>query len=122
MREAVIVSPARTPVGKAERGASNHTTAQALGAHAIRHAVQRAGIDPAEVDDVIMGAAIQMGSSFQNVARQSLLLAGLPDTVAGQTIDRQCSSGMMAIAIAAKQIIADGMDIAIGGGVESILS
>ena len=120
MREAVIVSTARTPVGKAYRGAFNNTTAQALGAHAIRHAVQRAGIDPAEVDDVIMGAAIQMGSSFQNVARQSLLLAGLPDTVAGQTIDRQCSSGMMAIAIAAKQIIADGMDIAIGGGVESI--
>ena len=120
MREAVIVSTARTPIGKAYRGAFNDTTAQAMGAHAIEHAVQRAGVDAAEVEDVVMGAAIQMGSAFQNVARQSLLRAGLPESVAGQTIDRQCSSGMMAIAIAAKQIIADGMDVAIGGGVESI--
>ena len=120
MLEAVIVSTARTPIGKAYRGAFNDTTAQAMGAHAIEHAVQRAGVDAAEVEDVVMGAAIQMGSAFQNVARQSLLRAGLPESVAGQTIDRQCSSGMMAIAIAAKQIIADGMDVAIGGGVESI--
>ncbi len=120
MREAVIVSTARTPIGKAYRGAFNNTTAQAMGAHAIEHAVQRAGVDAAEVEDVVMGAAIQMGSAFQNVARQSLLRAGLPESVAGQTIDRQCSSGMMAISIAAKQIIADGMDVAIGGGVESI--
>ncbi len=120
MREAVIVSTARTPIGKAYRGAFNNTTSQALGAHAIKHAVERAKIDPAEVEDVTMGAAIQMGSAFQNVARQSLLLAGLPDTVAGQSIDRQCSSGMMAISMAAKQIISDGMDVAIGGGVESI--
>lgn len=120
MREALIVSTARSPIGKAYRGAFNNTTAQALGAHAIKHAVERAGIDPAEVEDVVMGTAIQMGSAFQNVARQSLLRAGLPETVAGQTVDRQCSSGMMAIAIAAKQIITDGMDVAIGGGVESI--
>lgn len=119
-REAVIVSTARTPIGKAYRGAFNNTTSQALGAHAIKHAVERAGVDPAEVEDVIMGTAIQMGSAFQNVARQSLLRAGLPVTVSGQTIDRQCSSGMMAISIAAKQIISDGMDVAIGGGVESI--
>lgn len=120
MREAVIVSTARTPIGKAYRGAFNNTTAQALGAHAIEHAVARAGVEAAEVEDVVMGAAIQMGSAFQNVARQSLLRAGMPDSVAGQTIDRQCSSGMMAISIAAKQIISDGMDVAIGGGVESI--
>jgi acetyl-CoA C-acetyltransferase len=120
MREAVIVSTARTPIGKAYRGAFNNTTAQALGAHAIEHAVARAGVEAAEVEDVVMGAAIQMGSAFQNVARQSLLRAGMPDSVAGQTIDRQCSSGMMAISIAAKQIISDGMDVVIGGGVESI--
>ncbi|NCF44807.1 MAG: acetyl-CoA C-acyltransferase [Proteobacteria bacterium] len=120
MREAVIVSTARTPIGKAYRGAFNNTTAQALGAHAIEHAVARAGVEAAEVEDVVMGTAIQMGSAFQNVARQSLLRAGMPDSVAGQTIDRQCSSGMMAISIAAKQIISDGMDVAIGGGVESI--
>jgi len=120
MREAVIVSTARTPIGKAYRGAFNNTTSPAMGGHAIKHAVERAKVDPAEVEDVIMGAAIQMGSAFQNVARQSLLHAGLPDSVAGQSIDRQCSSGMMAISMAAKQIISDGMDVAIGGGVESI--
>ena len=120
MREAVIVSTARTPIGKAYRGAFNNTGSQALGGHVIKHAVERAGIEGGEVEDVIMGSAIQMGSAYMNVARQSLLQAGLPDTVAGQTIDRQCSSGMMAISIAAKQIISDGMDVAIGGGVESI--
>jgi acetyl-CoA C-acetyltransferase len=120
MREAVIVSTARTPIGKAFRGAFNNTTSQALGGHVIKHAVQRAGLEGGEVEDVVMGAAIQMGTAFQNPARQALLHAGLPDTVAGQSIDRQCSSGMMAISIAAKQIICDSMDIAIGGGVESI--
>lgn len=120
MREAVIVSTARTPIGKAYRGAFNNTPSQTLGAHVIKHAVERAGIEGAEVEDVVMGAAIQMGSGYMNVARQSLLEAGLPDSVAGQSIDRQCSSGMMAISIAAKQIISDGMDVAIGGGVESI--
>lgn len=120
MREAVIVSTARTPIGKAYRGAFNNTTSPALAGHAIKHAVDRANIDPAEVEDVIMGAAIQMGSGFQNVARNSLLSAGLPDSVPGQSIDRQCSSGMMAIGMAAKQIITDGMGVAVGGGVESI--
>ena len=120
MRDAVIVSTARTPIGKAYRGAFNDTTTPALGAHAISAAVERAKIDPAEVEDVIMGAAIQMGTAFQNPARQCLIRAGLPDTVSGQSIDRQCASGLMAIATAAKQIITDGMDVAIGGGVESI--
>ena len=120
MREAVIVSTARTPIGKAYRGAFNNTGSQTLGSHVIKHAVERAGIEPGEVEDVIMGAAIQMGSAHMNTARQCLVQAGLPDSVPGQTIDRQCSSGMMAISIAAKQIISDGMDVAIGGGVESI--
>ena len=120
MREAVIVSTARTPIGKAYRGAFNNTGSQAMGGHVIKHAVQRAGVEPGEVEDVIMGAAIQMGSGAMNTARQCLLEAGMPDSVPGQTIDRQCSSGMMAIGIAAKQIISDGMDVAIGGGVESI--
>ena len=120
MREAVIVATARTPIGKAYRGAFNDTQAQALGGHVIAEAVKRAGIAPAEVDDVVMGAAVQQGSSGFNVARQSALRAGLPDTVAGMTIDRQCSSGLMAIATAAKQIIDDGMTVTVGGGLESI--
>ena len=101
MKEAVIVSTARTPIGKAYRGAFNNTGAPTLASHAIRHAVERAGVTPDEVDDVVMGCAMQQGSSGQNVARQSLLAAGLPVTVPGMTVDRQCSSGMMAIAIAA---------------------
>lgn len=120
MKEAVIVSTARTPIGKAYRGAFNNTQAQTLAAHPIREAVKRAGVDPAEVDDVIMGCAMQQGSSGQNVARQALLAAGLPETVSGMTVDRQCSSGMMAIAIAAKQVLHDNMPIVVGGGLESI--
>ncbi|MGO4824249.1 acetyl-CoA C-acyltransferase [Cupriavidus sp. 2KB_15] len=120
MREAVIVSTARTPIGKAHRGAFNNTQAQELGAHAISHAVQRAGIDPAEIADVILGCAVQQGSSGGNVARQALLRAGLPVTVPGMSLDRQCASGLMAIATAAKQIIVDGMQVAVGGGLESI--
>jgi len=120
MREAVIVSTARTPIGKAYRGAFNNTQAQELGGHAIKNAVARSGIDPAEIDDVVMGAAMQQGSTFQNTARQCLIRAGLPNSVAGQTMDRQCASGMMAIATAAKQIISDGMQITVGGGLESI--
>jgi acetyl-CoA C-acetyltransferase len=120
MREAVIVSTARTPIGKAYRGAFNNTQGQELAAHAIAHAVKRAGIDPGEVEDVVLGCALQQGTTGGNTARQSLLRAGLPVTVPGMTIDRQCSSGLMAIATAAKQIITDGMQIAIGGGVESI--
>lgn len=120
MKEAVIVSTARTPIGKAYRGAFNNTEAPTLGAHAIREAVSRAGVEPDEVDDVIMGCAMQQGSSGQNVARQSLLAAGLPVTVAGMSVDRQCSSGMMAIAIAAKQVLEDNMPVVVGGGLESI--
>ena len=102
MREAVIVSTARTPIGKAYRGAFNNTQAQELGGHAISHAVKRAGLNGNEIDDVIMGAAMQQGSTFQNPARQCLIRAGLPTSVAGMSVDRQCASGMMAIAIAAK--------------------
>ena len=120
MREALIVSTARTPIGKAYKGAFNDTQAQALGGHAIKHAVERSKIDPAEIDDVVIGAAMQQGSTFQNVARQALVRGGIPNSVAGQTIDRQCASGMMAIATAAKQIISDGMTVTVGGGLESI--
>ena len=120
MREAVIVSTARTPIGKAYRGAFNNTEAPTLGGHAVKHAVERAGIDPAEVEDVIMGCALPQGSQGANVARQIALAAGLPVTTAGMTVDRQCSSGMMAIALAAKTVISDGVDIMVGGGLESI--
>ena len=120
MRSAVIVSTARTPIGRAYRGAFNDTQAQALAGHAIAEAVKRAGIAPAEVDDVIIGAALQQGSTGSNIARQAALRAGLPQSVAGMSVDRQCASGMMAIATAAKQILHDDMMIVIGGGVESI--
>jgi len=120
MREAVIVSTARTPIGRAYRGAFNDTQAQALAGHVVAEAVRRAGIDPAEVEDVVLGAALQQGSTGFNVARQAAVRAGLPVSVAGMTIDRQCSSGLMAIATAAKQIVHDGMTIAVGGGLESI--
>jgi acetyl-CoA C-acetyltransferase len=120
MREAVIVSTARTPIGKAYRGAFNDTQAQALGGHVIAEAVRRAGVAPAEVDDVVMGAALQQGSTGFNTARQCALRAGLPESVAAMTVDRQCASGLMAIATAAKEIMHDGMTIAVGGGLESI--
>ena len=120
MRSAVIVSTARTPIGRAYRGAFNDTTSQALAGHAIAEAVKRAGIDPAQVDDVILGAALQQGAQGSNIARQAALRAGLPQSVAGMSVDRQCASGMMAIATAAKQILHDDMQITIGGGVESI--
>ena len=120
MRDAVIVSTARTPIGKAYRGAFNNTTPQTLSGHAISHAVQRAGIDPALIQDVIWGSALQQGHQAGNIARQAAIRAGLPVTVAGMSLDRQCASGMMAIATAAKQVITDGMDVVIGGGVDSI--
>ena len=120
MRQAVIVSTARTPIGKAYRGAFNNTEAPTLGGHAVRHAVQRAGLDPAEVEDVMMGCAMPQGTQGQNVGRQIALAAGLPVTTAGMTVDRQCSSGMMAIALAAKTVICDNVDIMVGGGLESI--
>jgi acetyl-CoA C-acetyltransferase len=120
MRDAAIVSTARTPIGKAYRGAFNNTEAPTLGGHAIRHAVMRAGVDPAEVEDVIMGCAMPQGTQGLNLGRQAALAAGLPVTTAGMTVDRQCSSGMMAIALAAKTVIVDGIDIMVGGGLESI--
>src|SRR3954467_9188895 len=120
MRHAVIVSTARTPIGRAFRGAFNETLPQALAGHAITEAVKRANVDPAEIDDVIVGAAIQQGAQGFNVARQSALRAGLPESVPAMSLDRQCSSGMMAIATAAKEIIDDGMQIAVRGGVEAV--
>ncbi|MAT94938.1 MAG: acetyl-CoA C-acyltransferase [Halioglobus sp.] len=118
--EAVIVSTARTPIGKAYRGGFNNLGGASLGAASVAEAVKRAGIDPAEVDDVIMGAALQQGATGSNIARQIALRAGLPDTVSGMSIDRQCSSGLMAVATAAKQITEDGMQVVVGGGLESI--
>ena len=120
MREAVIVSTARTPIGKAFRGAFNDTQAQEMAGHAIAEAVKRSKVSREEIDDVIIGAAGQQGSQQGNIARQSLLRAGLPVSVAGMSLDRQCASGMMAIATAAKEITEDGMTITVGGGVESV--
>ncbi|UOM33027.1 acetyl-CoA C-acyltransferase [Acuticoccus sp. I52.16.1] len=120
MREAVIVSTARTPIGRAYRGAFNDTQAQALGGHAVREALKRAEVDAGEVEDCVIGAALQQGATGYNIGRQVAMSAGMPTSVAGMSMDRQCASGMMAIATAAKQVIADGMDIAVGGGLESI--
>ena len=120
MKEAVIVSTARTPIGKAYRGAFNNLAGPSLAAHAVTAAVSRAGVDPAEVDDCIFGVALQQGTTGTNVARQIALRSGLPTSVAGMTIDRQCSSGLMAVATAAKQIMYDGMPVAVAGGMESI--
>jgi acetyl-CoA C-acetyltransferase len=120
VREAVIVSTARTPIGKAYRGAFNNTEAPTLAGHVIAAAVERAKIEPGQVEDVILGCAMQEGTSGFNLARQAALAGGLPVTTAGQTVDRQCSSGLMAIATAAKTIIADGVDIMVAGGMESI--
>jgi acetyl-CoA C-acetyltransferase len=119
-REAVIVATARTPIGRAYRGAFNNTHAAQLAGHAIREAVGRAGVSVDEVEDVIMGCAMQQGCTSYNIGRIAALAAGLPVTVGGMSVDRQCSSGLYAIATAAKQIIDDGVPIAVGGGVESI--
>lgn len=120
MTEAVIVSTARTPIGKAYRGALNATEGATLLGHAIEHAVKRAGVDPKEIEDVVMGAAMQQGATGGNIARKALLRAGLPVQVAGTTIDRQCASGLQAIALAARSVIFDGVEVAVGGGGESI--
>src|SRR5439155_25794455 len=120
MADAVIVSTARTGIGKAYRGAFNNTHGATLGGHVVGHAVQRAGIDPAEVEDVIFGCALPEGATGQNVARQSALRAGLPVTTAGVTVNRFCSSGMQAIAMAAHRVIVDRVPILVAGGVESI--
>jgi acetyl-CoA C-acetyltransferase len=120
MKEAVIVSTARTPIGKAYRGAFNNTKPPTIAGHAIREAVKRAGVEPGEVDDVIVGTAMPSGSAGMNIARMAGWAADLPDSVPAQTVDRQCSSGLMAIAMAAKQIILDGMSVVVGAGQESV--
>jgi acetyl-CoA C-acetyltransferase len=120
VREAVIVSTARTPIGKAFRGAFNDTEAPVLSGHAVREAVRRAGIEPGEVEDLILGCATQQGTQGYNIARLTVFTGGLPASVAGMTIDRKCASGLMAIATAAKQVVEDGMPVVVAGGVESI--
>ncbi|CVI62608.1 acetyl-CoA C-acyltransferase (plasmid) [Agrobacterium leguminum] len=120
MKEAVIVSTARSPIGRAFSGSLNNIKSPSLQAHAIRHAVSRAGVDGAEVEDVVIGTVLTMGTGGGNIGRLSALAAGLPSTVAGQTMDRQCASGLMAVATAAKQIIVDGMSIVVAGGQENI--
>jgi acetyl-CoA C-acetyltransferase len=120
MAEAVIVSTARTPIGKAYRGAFNNTHGAVLGGHVIRHAVERARLEPAEVEDVVMGCALPEGATGQNIARQAALRAGLAVTTAGMTVNRFCSSGMQAIAIAAQRVVVDRVPVVVAGGLESI--
>ena len=120
MRDAVIVSTARTPIGRAYKGAFNTTLGPTLGSYAAKAAAERAGIDPARIDDVVWGSALQQGSQSTNLARQVALRAGFPVEVPGMTLDRHCSSGLMAIATAHKQVVIDRMDIVIGGGQDSI--
>ena len=119
MQDAVIVSTARTPIAKAFRGAFNDLKSPSMAAVALRAAVERAGIEPGEIEDVVMGTAMQGGTASTNLARLSLLAAGLPLSVSGQTIDRQCASGLMAISIAAKQIMVDGMAVTVGAGLST---
>lgn len=120
MREAVIISTARTPIGRAYKGALNHTKSPTLLGHVIDHAVRRAGVAGDEIDDVVIGCVLSAGTAGMNLARTASIAAGLPLTVSGQTMDRQCSSGLMAIATAAKQVIVDGMDVVVAGGQENI--
>ena len=120
MREAVVVSSARTPIGKAYRGLWNDTEAPTMAGISVKAAMDRAGVDPAEIDDVVMGCALSQGTGGYNIGRLAALAAGCPVSVSGMTMDRQCSSGLMSIATAAKQIVHDGMSIAVGAGVEHI--
>lgn len=120
MREAVIVSTARTPIGRAFRGAFNNIKSPTLAGHAIRHAVERAGVAVDEIDDLVLGSVLTAGTAGGNIARNAALAAGLPVSVAAQTVDRQCASGLMAIAIAARQVMADGMNVVVAGGQENI--
>ena len=120
MVDAVIVSTARTPIGKAYRGAFNYTTGATLGAHAIGNALQRSGLEGGMIEDVIMGCAMQEGTTGGNIARRALFVAGLPVTAAGTTIDRQCSSGLQSMALLANAIRNDGVVAGIAGGLESI--
>src|SRR5258708_14376265 len=116
MGDAVIVATRRTPIGKAYRGAFNNTYGATLGGHAIAAAVAQAGIDPGEVDDIAMGCALQQGTTGNNIARQAALRAGMPVTVSGMTIDRQCSSGLMGVATAPKYIITEVAPLAVRAG------
>jgi len=120
MKEAVIVSTARTPIGRAFRGSLNNIKSPTMMAHAISHAVQRSGVDPAEIEDVIIGTVLSAGTAGLNIGRNAGLAAGIPVTAAGQTVDRQCASGLMAIGMAAKQIIVDGMAVAVAGGQDNV--
>jgi acetyl-CoA C-acetyltransferase len=120
MTQAVIVSTARTPIGKAYRGALNNTEGPTMAGHVIGEEVRRAKVAPGEVEDVVMGCAMQQGTTVMNVARKGAIRAGLPVTVAGTTIDRQCASGLQAIAVAARSVIFDGVKVAVAGGIESI--
>ena len=120
MTEAVIVSTARTPIGRAMRGAFNMTHGAELGGHAIQHAVQRAGLEPGEVEEVVLGCANPEGASGGNIARQAALRAGLDSSTAAMTVNRFCSSGLQAIAIAANRVVCDGVPVAVAGGLETI--
>ena len=120
MKQAVIVSTARTPIGKAFRGAFNNTEGPTMAAHAIAHALSRAEVEAGEVQDVILGCALPQGTTGYNVGRCAALAAGMPVQVPGMTVDRQCSSGMMAIGIAANQILHEGVDVVVAGGLESV--
>jgi|TARA_R110002124_G_scaffold61962_4_gene169543 acetyl-CoA C-acetyltransferase len=120
MQRAVIVSTARTPIGKASRGAFNNTHGATLGGHVIKHAVERSGIDPAEVEDVVLGCGMPEGATGKNIARMSVIRAGLPVTTGGTTINRLCASGLQAIAVAANRVVMDGLPVAVAGGLESI--
>jgi acetyl-CoA acetyltransferase family protein len=120
MKEAVIVSTARTPIGRAFKGALNNIKSPTMMAHAIRHAVDRAGVEGAEVEDVLIGSVLNAGTAAFNLGRISAVTAGLPVTTSGQTIDRQCSSGLMAIASAAHQVVAEGMGVCVAGGQDNI--
>ena len=120
MKEAVIVSTARTPIGRAFKGALNNIKSPTLLGHVIHHAVERSRVDPAEIDDVVIGSVLTAGTAGMNLARNAAIAAGLPLQVSGQTMDRQCASGLMAIATAAKQVIVDGMNVVVAGGQENI--
>jgi acetyl-CoA C-acetyltransferase/acetyl-CoA acyltransferase len=120
MREAVIASTARTGIGRAFKGALNHTKSPTLLGHVLKHAVQRANLDPARVEDVVAGTVLASGTAAMNLARNAVFAAGFPVTVSGQTLDRQCASGLMAVATAAKQVILDGMDVVLAGGHDNI--
>ena len=119
MKEAVIVSTARTPIGKAYRGAFNDTHGATMGGHVIKHAVERAGIDPEEIEDVLLGCATPEGATGGNIARQAALKAGLPVTTSAATVNRFCSSGLQTISMAAQRILVDDVPIMVAGGMAS---